>query len=151
MARQKGGKNRKWTNEERLKFILLSEEEHIPMRTLAREKGITRGTLEQWVKRYREGGIEALNTEKLHPGNRFFAFHTSNSLSEEERLSLLVEKLQIENERLKKGYIVKGVGADKEFVTTKDLTSTFLSYILITDTTILFLFRNNNTEILFLF
>ena len=26
-------------------------------------------------------------------------------------------KLKIENERLKKGYLVKGVGADKEYVT----------------------------------
>ena len=53
----------------------------------------------------------------------FSALHTSKSLSKNERLILLVEKLQIENERLKKGYTVKGVGADKEFVTTKDLNS----------------------------
>lgn len=123
MARPKGGKNRKWTNEERLKYVLICEEEHIPVCTLAREKGIPRGTLQQWVNRYREGGEEALNPEKMHPGNHFSALHTSKSLSENERLMLLVEKLQIENERLKKGYIVKGVGADKEFVTTKDLNS----------------------------
>lgn len=123
MARPKGGKNRKWTNEERLKYVLMCEEEHIPVCTLAREEGIPRGTLQQWVNRYREGGEEALNPEKMHPGNRFSALHSSKSLSENERLSLLVEKLQIENERLKKGYIVKGVGADKEFVTTKDLNS----------------------------
>ena len=123
MARPKGGKNRKWTNEERLKYVLMCEEEHIPVCTLAREEGIPRGTLQQWVNRYREGGEEALNPEKMHPGNHFSALHTSKSLSENERLRLLVEKLQIENERLKKGYIVKGVGADKEFVTTKDLNS----------------------------
>ena len=123
MARKKGGKNRKWTNEERLKYVLMCEEEHIPVCTLAREEGIPRGTLQRWVNRYREGGEEALNPEKMHPGNRFSALHSSKSLSENERLSLLVEKLQIENERLKKGYIVKGVGADKEFVTTKDLNS----------------------------
>ncbi len=123
MARPKGGKNRKWTNEERLKYVLMCEEEHIPVCTLAREEGIPRGTIQQWVNRYREGGEEALNPEKMHPGNHFSALHTSKSLSENERLMLLVEKLQIENERLKKGYIVKGVGADKEFVTTKDLNS----------------------------
>lgn len=44
-------------------------------------------------------------------------------MTEEERLRLMVEKLQIENERLKKGYIVKGVGASKEFVTLRDLNS----------------------------
>ena len=123
MGRPKGGKNRRWTNEERLKYVLMCEEDHIPVCTLAREAGIPRGTLDQWIKRYRRGGVEALNPEKLHPGNRFSALHSSKSLSENERLLLLVEKLQIENERLKKGYIVKGVGAGKEFVTTKDLHS----------------------------
>jgi transposase-like protein len=123
MARPKGGKNRKLTNEERLKYVLMCEEEHIPVRTIVREEGISRGTLREWIRRYRSGGEEALNPEKLHPGNHFSALHTSKSLSENERLILLVEKLQIENERLKKGYTVKGVGADKEFVTTKDLNS----------------------------
>ena len=123
MARPKGGKNRKWTNEERLKYVLMCEEEHIPVRTIVREEGISRGTLREWIRRYRSGVEEALNPEKLHPGNHFSALHTSKSLSENERLILLVEKLQIENERLKKGYTVKGVGADKEFVTTKDLNS----------------------------
>ena len=48
------------------------------------------------------------------------ALHTSKSLSREERLDLENLKLRIENERLKKGYMVKGVGARKEFVTTLD-------------------------------
>ena len=60
---------------------------------------------------------------KGHPGNHFAALHVSKNLSELERLRLMVAKLEIENERLKKGYIVKGVGACKEFVTTKDLNS----------------------------
>ena len=105
MARPKGGKNRKWTNEERLKYVLMCEEEHIPVRTIVREEGISRGTLREWIRRYRSGGEEALNPEKLHPGNHSSALHTSKY------------------ERLKKGYTVKGVGADKEFVTTKDLNS----------------------------
>ena len=123
MSRPKGGKNRKWANEERLKYVLLCEEEHVPIRTLAREEGIPEGTLRGWVRRYRTGGVDALNPEKPHPGNRFAALHSSRTLNETERLTLLVEKLQIENERLKKGYMVKGVGADKEFVITKDLNS----------------------------
>ena len=123
MGRPKGGKNRKWTNEERLKYVLMCEEEHIPVRTLAKEEGIPHGTLVGWVRRYRDGGVEALNPGKLRRGDRFAALHASKSLTETERLTLLVEKLQIENERLKKGYMVKGVGASKEFVTTKDLNS----------------------------
>ena len=32
-----------------------------------------------------------------------------------------VVKLQIENERLKKGYIVKGVGANREYVILREV------------------------------
>ena len=120
MGRPKGGKNRRWTNEERLKYVLMCEEEHVSVEALARETGIPRGTLDGWVRRYRNGGVDALNPVKLRTGNRFAALHASKSLSEEDRLRLLVEKLQIENERLKKGYMVKGAGADKEFVSLRD-------------------------------
>lgn len=123
MGRHKGGNNRKWTNEERLKYVLMCEEEHIPANRVATECNIPRGTLKGWIMRYRGGGVEALNPDKLHTGNHFSALHSSNSLSELDRLKLMVEKLEIENERLKKGYIVKGVGADKAFVTLKDLNS----------------------------
>ena len=57
---------------------------------------------------------------KGHPGNPFAALHTSKKLSELERLRLIVTKLEIENERLKKGYWVEGVGANKVFVTGPD-------------------------------
>lgn len=131
MGRAKGGTNRKWTKEERIKYVLMCEEEGYPIKTLARDAGIPYGTLKGWVCRYRKGwvcryrrgGESALNPDKLRTGNRFSALHASKSLTEEERLRLTVEKLQIENERLKKGYIVKGVGASKEFVTLRDLNS----------------------------
>lgn len=123
MGRTKGGTNRRWTDEERLKYVLMCEENHMPVLTVAKEYGIAEGTLRQWIKRFRKGGEEALNPRKLRTGNHFAALHTSKSLTEEERLLLLVEKLQIENERLKKGYMVKGVGANKVFVTLKDLNS----------------------------
>ena len=53
---------------------------------------------------------------KKHPGNHYAALHTSNNLSEIEQLRLTVAKLEIENERLKKGYLVEGVGADRVYV-----------------------------------
>lgn len=123
MGRHKGGKNRKWTSAERIKYVMLCENENIPVCQVARENNIPRGTLDRWVRTYRSKGIDALASEKLRPGNRFAALHTSKSLSEIDRLRLLVEKLQIENARLKKGYIVKGVGADKVFVTLREWNS----------------------------
>ena len=35
-------------------------------------------------------------------------------------VAAVVAKLEIENERLKKGYLVKGAGAAKEYVTGRD-------------------------------
>ena len=52
--------------------------------------------------------------------NDHAALHVSKNLSELERLRLMVAKLEIENERLKKGYWVEGVGANKVFVTEPD-------------------------------
>lgn len=78
-----------------------------------------RGTLRKWITKYLKSGEEALESKKK-VGNRFSALHTSKSLTLEERQRLIIEKQQIEIERLKKGYIVKGVGAGKEYVTLRD-------------------------------
>ena len=59
---------------------------------------------------------------KKKTGNHVAALHTSKSLTQEERLHLIIAKQEIEIERLKKGYFVKGDGAQKEFVITKDVS-----------------------------
>ena len=69
----------------------------------------------KWVKKYIADG-ESSFVHKGHPGNPFAALHSSKKLSEIERLQLMVAKLEVENERLKKGYWVKGAGANKEYV-----------------------------------
>ena len=123
MGRHKGGKNHRWTDEERLKYVLLYEEGKMTLDEIATKYNVSKGTLRGLVRRYRSGGEEALNPQKLHPGNVYAALHNSKSLSKEQRLELTVKKLRIENERLKKGYTVKGVGANKEFVIIKDLNT----------------------------
>ena len=55
----------------------------------------------RWVKEYIAEG-ESSFIPKGHPGNPFAALHVSKNLSELERLRLMVAKLEIENERLKK-------------------------------------------------
>ena len=123
MGRPKGGKNRKYTKEEKLKFVLMCENDGYPVRSLARDSGIALSNIKRWIDQYRKGGPEALNPIIQRRGNRFAALHNSKNLSEEDRLRLMVEKLTVENERLKKGYVVKGVGAGKEFVTLRELNS----------------------------
>lgn len=121
MGRPKGGANRKWSTEEKLRIVKRYNEEKIGCNTLAREEKISRGMLYSWIEKYQEEGAAGLEPKK-GKGNIFAALHTSKSLTEAERLKLLVAKQQVEIERLKKGYWVKGGGNDKEYVTTSGVS-----------------------------
>lgn len=124
IGRPKGGKNRKWTKEDKLNLVLKYINGSEGTSKVAKNAGISRGMFWKWVESYRKFGEQGLEPVKhKQSGNHFAALHTSKSLSEEERLRLLVAKQEIEIERLKKGYTVKGDGANKEFVTTKDVSS----------------------------
>ena len=120
MGRPKGGKNRKWSVEEKTRIVKRHLEDHVPMKQVAREENISSGMLSNWVAKYLDGGEEALANRS---GNPYAALTTSKSLTEEERLKLIVAKQEVEIARLKKGYFVKGVGAEKEYVTGKEKTT----------------------------
>ena len=113
---RKGQTKRVWTPEQKAEIVHKHLDDHISVRTLEREYTADRSMICRWVKEYIAEGESAF-IPKGHPGNPFAALHTSKSLSELERLRLIVAKLEIENERLKKVYWVEGVGANKEFVT----------------------------------
>ena len=116
---RKGQKKRVWTPEQKSEIVHKHLDDHISVRTLEREYTADRSMICRWVKEYIAEGESAF-IPKGHPGNPFAALHTSMKLSELERLRLIVAKLEIENERLKKGYWVEGVGANKVFVTGPD-------------------------------
>ena len=116
---KKGQKKRVWTPEQKAEIVYKHLNEHISVRTLEKEYHTDRSMICKWVKKYIAEG-ESSFVHKGHPGNPFAALHVSKNLSEVERLRLMVAKLEIENERLKKGYLVKGVGATKEFVTGRE-------------------------------
>ena len=120
MGAPKGVPHRKWKKEEKLKYVLLHLDEHISLEGIEREYGVSHKLVSAWVKKYLEDGEDALEP---HNGNPYAALHTSKSLSEVERLRLMVAKLEVENVRLKKGYWVEGAGANKEYVTGKGKTT----------------------------
>jgi len=120
MGAPKGVPHRKWEKEEKLKYVRLHLDEHISIGGIEREYGVDSRLVSAWVKKYLEDGEDAL--EPQHKGNPYAALHRSKSLSEVERLRLMVAKLEVENARLKKGYWVEGVGANKEYVTGKGKT-----------------------------
>ena len=116
---KKGQTRRVWTPEQKAEIVHKHLNEHISVRTLEKEYHADRSMICKWVKKYIAEG-ESSFVHKGHPGNPFAALHVSKNLSETERLRLMVAKLEIENERLKKGYLVKGAGAAKEFVIGKE-------------------------------
>lgn len=117
---KKGTPHRKWSKEEKLRIINRHLSEHVSLLTLEKEEGVGHGLISAWVKRYQEGGEEGLVARN---GNPYSALHTSKSLSEVERLRLIVAKQEVEIERLKKGYWVERDGANKVYVTGSGATT----------------------------
>ena len=120
---KKGQTKRIWTKEQKLAIIKRYYEEHISAGSLAKEYDADKSMICRWIRRYNQQGEAAFDSQSYRKGNLFSALHTRKSLSETDRLRLQLAKLEIENERLKKGYLAKGVGANKEFVTLKDVNT----------------------------
>ena len=114
-GRPKGGTNKQWTAKEKYKIIepLLNMEKGIW--TYSKEIGINPGMLHSWLKKYRESGMEGLNNKKK-PGNPLVKYSKKKVLTKEERLEYENMKLRIENELLKKGYLMKGDGSIVKFM-----------------------------------
>ena len=76
----------------------------------------------EWTNKYEKDGIEGLisKTGKARYSNPHAGLHLRKPKNKIEELELELMKKEIEIARLKKGYMVKGVGAEKEFVTTFD-------------------------------
>ena len=119
---KKGTPHRKFSKEEKMKYVRLHLEEHISAGQIEREYGIRNSLVLDWVKRYLQDGEDALEPRN---GNPYAALHRSKNLSEVERLRLLVAKQEVEIARLKKGYWVEGVGVNKEYVTGNGKTMKF--------------------------
>ena len=84
--------------------------------------GISKAVLWRWVKKYEENGLDGLksNTGQASKHHKHMGIHLRRPKNKIEELELELMKKEIEIARLKKGYMVKGVGAKKEFVTTFD-------------------------------
>lgn len=119
---KKGTRHRKYSKDEKMKYVRLHLDEHMSLRQIEKEYGIGNALVGTWVKKYLEEGENALEP---HNGNPYAALHRSKSLTEVERLRLLVAKQEVEIARLKKGYWVEGVGANREYVTGNGKTTKF--------------------------
>ena len=119
---KKGTPHRKYSKDEKMKYVRLHLDEHMSLGQIEKEYGIGNALVGTWVKKYLEEGEDALEP---HNGNPYAALYRSKSLTEMERLRLLVAKQEVEIARLKKGYWVEGVGANREYVTGSGKTTKF--------------------------
>ena len=111
---KKGQKYKNWTTEEKYKIIepIINMEKSSSQ--ITKETGINNGLITAWVHKYREYGIEGL-TNKKKPGNPMCKYSNKKNLTKEEQLQYENMKLRIENELLKKGYLMKGDGTIVKF------------------------------------
>ena len=87
---------------------------------LANEISSTDKMIREWSYKYQEKGFDGLKskTGKSSKRHKNMGIHLKKPKNKIEELELEIMKKDIEIARLKKGYNVKGVGQEKEFVTT---------------------------------
>ena len=110
MGRPKGGKNKYWSKEDKLKIINEVILNSKSTEQVAKKYDISGGMLRGWIIKYNKDGLDALENKKK-PGNPLCKYSNRKDLTEMEKLQYENMKLRIENERLKKGYLVKGDGS----------------------------------------
>lgn len=113
-------KNNMRTSKEKGKILKEFYSGKIGRNEICRKHNISTATLNSWRKKYDKDGLKGLksNTGKSTGGNKGLGVKKGKTI--EENLKLKIMKLEIENARLKKGYLVKGGGVQKEYVTTLD-------------------------------
>lgn len=90
------------------------------IRTIEKEYQVRNAQVYRWLEKYEKYGIDGLKSKTGKHKNHVTGLYLRKPKSKIEELELELMKKEIEIARLKKGYMVKGVGAEKEFVTTFD-------------------------------
>ena len=114
VPRKRQGPNRSWSKEEKLRIINKVINEDKSLKQVSEEEDISKGMLGNWVRKYLKFGEQALINKKK-PGNPLAKYNSRKKLTKEEQLEYENMKLRIENELLKKGYLMKGDGTVVKF------------------------------------
>lgn len=112
---KKGQKFKHWTAEEKYKVIEPVLKLEKSSQEVARENNLAQGMVGNWIISYRKKGMEGL-TPKRKPGNALAKYSSKKNLTKEEQLEYENMKLRIENEMLKKGFLMKGDGTIVKFM-----------------------------------
>ena len=121
-GRPLGTKNNMKSPEEKERIVLEYINGKMGQHGIAEKHGIVRRLLQKWIHAYQEQGIEGLKS-KTGKKTGLGKGRPKKVVTEVEQLKLELLKKEIEIARLKKGYQVKGVGEEKEYVTTFDVNT----------------------------
>jgi transposase len=107
--------NKYWCKEEKLRIVkrIINQENSLNM--ISKEEKINPGQAHMWLKKYLELGEDGL-INKRKPGAPYKGLNLKKKLTDLEKLQYENMKLRVEIERLKKGYMVEGVGQEKKFI-----------------------------------
>lgn len=97
----KGQKYKQWTAEEKYKIIKPALDFEKSTSQVTKETGLSNGMINNWIKAYRESGMEGLTPKRKH-NNPLSKYYNKKKLTKEEQLEYENLKLRIENEMLKK-------------------------------------------------
>jgi len=120
MARLSGTKNIMRTSKEKVKIVKEYRNTIITLRAIAEKYNTDITVINSWVNKYEKYGIEGLKSQTGKKKGETKGQWAKKPRTKEEELERKIMKLEIENARLKKGYLVKGVGVQREYVTTLD-------------------------------
>ena len=119
MGRTSGTKNIMRTPEEKERIVKRYFNGESPQK-LSKEIGASRRLIYSWINKYEEKGIEGLKSKTGKNNNFNTGLYLRKPKNKIEQLELEIMRKDIEIARLKKGYLVKGGGDQKEYVTTFD-------------------------------
>ena len=121
VGRPSGTKSVMKTPEEKEKIVkrYLNGESAI---SLTREFNLPNKLIYRWIDKYNSDGYEGLKSKigKTSAHHKNMGLYLRKPKNKIEELELEIMKKDIEIARLKKGYVVKGGGDQKEYVTTFD-------------------------------
>lgn len=115
MGRIRKGKNRIWSADDKLKIINENLINFKLTPQISKEYDISQGMIINWIKKYKEFGYDGL-VNKKRPGNPLNKYANKKNITKEEQLEYENMKLRIENEMLKKGFLMKEDGSYVKFM-----------------------------------
>lgn len=113
-------KNNMRTPQEKKKIVLEYRNTPITARAIAKKYNTSISVINRWVNKYERNGIEGLKSQTGKKKGGTKGQGARKPKNYEEELERKIMRLEIENARLKKGYLVKGGGDQKEYVTTSE-------------------------------